>query len=150
MGTQSTNERACEIVIVEDGAGEAELAVLGVRQSCPGCKVVLLRDGDELLNYFNASGPGTPPHGPRLVLLDLKLIRVHGLNVLRTLKREASTRTIPIVVVTSSRLPKDVQAAYDIGANSYVVKPIDYDEYRRVIGDIVHYWTAVNEPLPLS
>ncbi len=149
MPTECTNARACEIVIVEDGAAEAELAMLAVRQSCPGCEIVLFRDGDELLNYLagtNEASAGT--QHPRVVLLDWKLIRVHGLQVLRNLKREASTRTIPIVVVTSSSLRSDVQSAYDAGANSYVVKPIDYDQYRRVIGEVVHYWTAVNEPIP--
>ncbi len=151
MATGCSSTRACEIVIVEDGAAEAELAMLAVRQSCPGCNIVLFRDGDELLNYL-ARNPGhsSAAQHPRLVLLDLKLVRVHGLHVLGTLKREACTRTIPIVVVTSSRLRSDVQGAYDAGANSYVVKPIDYDEYRRALADVVHYWTAVNEPIPPS
>ncbi len=151
MPTECPSAGACEIVIVEDGAGEAELATLSVSESCPGCKIVVFRDGDEVLNYLARNDdPRSAPRRPRVVLLDWKLIRVHGLQVLRNLKREASTRTIPIVVVTSSSLRSDVQSAYDAGANSYVVKPIDYDQYRRVIGDVVHYWTAVNEPIPPS
>ncbi len=147
MRTECTSTRACEIAIVEDAAAEAELATVGIRQSCPGCKITLFRDGDELLNYLAPNDHGTGIQHLRLVLLDLKLVRVHGLDVLRTLKRDIRTRAIPIVVVTSSSLPRDVQSAYDMGANSYVVKPIDYDEYRRVIGEVVHYWTAVNETM---
>ncbi len=149
MPTEFANAPACEIVIVEDGAAEAELTTFGVHESCPGCRIIVFRDGDEVLNYLlrNDHHGSVSPH-PRVVLLDWKLIRVHGLQVLRNLKRETSTRTIPIVVLTSSSLRSDVQSAYDAGANSYVVKPIDYDQYRRVIGDVVHYWTAVNEPIP--
>lgn len=133
---------APEVLLVEDNAVEAELVLLGLRRSFPALRAEMLADGEDLLERL--LGP-RPQRAPRVILLDLKLQRVGGLETLRRLKGEARTRAIPVVVLTSSGLDADVAAGYEHGANSYVVKPMEFTEFRRVVDDIGRYWLGLNQ-----
>lgn len=138
-----------DILLVEDSASDAELAMHAL-QGCGGARrVIRVRDGAEALDFLFGTGRyrGRDPHNvPRCILLDLKLPKVDGLQVLAALRADARTRTVPCVVLSSSREAADVHRCYELGANSYVVKPVDFEQFARAIQRIEAYWLAVNEP----
>lgn len=105
-------------------------------------RIVALRDGAEALQYF--FGNGDPVPIPKVILLDLKLPKVDGIEVLRKLKSEESTRRIPVVVLTSSTEERDRLASYDLGANSFIVKPVEFDSFSRAIAEVGLYWVVLN------
>ena len=131
-----------EILLVEDNPNDAELTLRALKQRTLANEVVLCRDGAEALEFF-AKGSGPVP---KVVLLDLKLPKVDGLEVLRHLKSDERTRTIPVVVLTSSREEPDIERAYDLGANSYIVKPVDFEAFARAVADVGLYWLLLNHP----
>lgn len=131
-----------EILLVEDNANDAELTLRALKQRNLANQVFLCRDGAEALDFFSN---GTSPV-PKVVLLDLKLPKVDGLEVLRRLKDDARTRTIPVVVLTSSREEPDIERAYALGANSYIVKPVDFEAFARAVSDVGLYWLLLNHP----
>jgi CheY-like chemotaxis protein len=133
---------AVEILLVEDNAEDAELTLRALKQRNLANQVFLCRDGAEAVDYF--SGNNGPD--PKVVLLDLKLPKIDGLEVLRRLKGDARTRSIPIVVLTSSREEPDIERAYELGANSYIVKPVDFDAFARAVSDVGLYWLLLNHP----
>jgi CheY-like chemotaxis protein len=140
-----------EILLIEDSPADAELIMHALQEAGLAAPVRVLTDGEEALDYLfrrgrNAERPGEPP---RLVLLDIKLPKVDGLEVLRQLKSEPATRPIPVVMLTSSKVERDVTAAYRLGANGYVQKPMEFDRLRDVVGQLGRYWLVVNEPVPL-
>jgi len=111
----------------------------------------LVRDGEEALAFLFAEGTyagRNVAEVPRVVFLDLKLPKVDGLEVLRTLKADPRTRRIPVVMMTSSHEERDVVASYDLGVNSYVAKPVDFDEFARAVGEVGTYWLRLNQPPP--
>src|SRR4029077_5921392 len=131
-----------EILLVEDNANDAELTLRALKQPTRANQVFLCRDGAEALDFFsNGASPV-----PKVVLLDLKLPKVDGLEVLRWLKKEARTKSIPVVVLTSSREEPDIERAYALGANSYIVKPVDFEAFARAVSDVGLYWLLLTPP----
>jgi len=111
----------------------------------------VVHDGEEALDYLFCQGAyseRSPEHPPQLILLDLKLPKVDGLQVLREIKSRAETRLIPVVALTSSREEKDMMACYQLGVNSYIQKPVDFEQFRETIKTLGLYWTQLNEPPP--
>jgi CheY-like chemotaxis protein len=137
-----------EILLVEDSPIDAELTMRGLRAEKLANNIVWLRDGQQAIDYLFRRGEYadrvTP--APRLVLLDLKMPRVDGIEVLRAMKGSDDTRRIPVVVMTSSQEESDIAMTYDLGVNSYVVKPMDFESLANVARNAGFYWMAVNRP----
>ena len=130
------------ILLVEDNPDDEALTVMALRDVPATLEVA--RDGQEAMDYLTNDGKALP----RLVLLDLKLPKVDGLEVLRRIREDDRTRLTPVVVLTSSNAPNDVVASYRLGANSYVRKPVNFDQFSETIRQLGTYWLAVNEPPP--
>jgi len=135
--------KGVEILLVEDNAQDAELTLRALKQRNLANRVHVCRDGAEAIDFFDDVSAGTTP---KVVLLDLKLPKVDGLEVLQRLKRDARTKTIPVVVLTSSREEPDIEKAYALGANSYIVKPVDFEAFARAVSDVGLYWLLLNHP----
>ncbi|MDI9633334.1 MAG: response regulator [Methanolinea sp.] len=140
---------AAEILLVEDNPNDVEL-ILHVFQWCNlSNRVHVAWNGEEALDYIFGTGPYAGRdtcHHPQVILLDLKLPRVDGIEVLRRLKNDPRTRTIPVVVLTSSREERDIVRSYDLGVNSYIVKPVKFDDFVCVIRELGLYWKTINQP----
>ena len=135
-----------EILLVEDNARDAELTLRAFRKNHLANHVQVARDGAEALAILHERGDeGTPPPRPRVILLDLKLPKIDGLEVLRQLKADPRTKSIPVVVVTSSNQDPDIKTAYELGANSYVVKPVDFEACMATMRDLGFYWLVINQ-----
>lgn len=142
-----------EILIVEDNARDLELTMRALRKHNLGNRIVSVRDGEEALDFLLARGPyadRVPGSGPHVIFLDLKLPKIDGIEVLRQIKSNESTRSIPVVMVTSSAQERDMVQSYSLGVNSYVVKPIDFDSFVKTIADLGFYWLAVNRVISHS
>ena len=135
-----------DILLVEDNAYEVELTLHAFAKHYPDCVVDVVRDGEEVLDYLFYRGKYATRSSPqpRLVLLDLKLPKLDGLEVLSQLKAEARTRFVPIVMLTSSKEPRDMDESYRRGVNSYVVKPVDYREFHEAVRVLGAYWLRFN------
>jgi two-component system, response regulator len=141
---------AVEILIVEDNPQDAELALRALKKNNLTNNVYVAEDGEEALDFFFCRGKFNGrsfKNPPKVVLLDLKLPKVSGLEILRLVKKNKRTMHIPIVVVTSSREEPDMKEAYALGVNSYVVKPVDFDQFVNAMSSVGLYWLLVNEPL---
>ena len=137
------------ILLVEDNRDDEELTLLAYERSRIANRMVVVRDGQEALDYFfgTAANSGRDAHvPPQLVLLDLKLPKVSGLEVLRRLRANPRTRRLPVVVLTSSKEEQDLLESYDCGANSYVRKPVDFARFAEAIHQLQMYWLVLNEP----
>lgn len=130
-----------DVVVVEDDSTDAELTLRVLSRHTD--RIVVLRDGQEALDLLFSTPSGTAL--PRAVLLDLKLPKVDGIEVLRKMKGDERTRTVPVIVMSSSGEPRDVAESYQLGANSYVVKPVDVDDFEQAITDVACYWLARNQ-----
>jgi len=140
-----------QILLVEDNADDVELTLRAFRKSDLVNTVTVVRDGVEALDYLLATGGHAGRDGedlPDLVLLDIKLPRVDGLQVLERLRANPRTKLLPIVVLTSSIEPKDLQTCYALGANSYVRKPIDFQQFSKALQQIGSYWLETNQAPP--
>ena len=138
-----------EILLVEDNPDDEELAVHALTQANLANHIHIVRDGAEALEFvFRAGGDDdhNAPGRPKLILLDLKLPKVDGLEVLRRIKQNASTRQIPVVVLTSSREERDVVESYELGVNSYIVKPVDFEQFTESVRQVGLYWVLLNQP----
>lgn len=140
-------DKVCNILIVEDNEADADLIRRVLLKNDPALRLILLRDGEEALNLVQA---GEPPLRPLIILLDLKLPKVSGLEVLQALKTNPQWRIMPVVMLTSSNQLRDIQQAYCLGANSYVLKAIDFDEFSAAISRIYQYWCHLNVPPELA
>ena len=129
----------CDIVLVEDNPDDAALIMRALRRNHAGDRVRLLTDGALALDAFPEI------EAARVVLLDLKLPKVSGLEVLKAIKGNPATRTVPVVILTSSREEPDIAAAYELGANSYIVKPVDFGQFVDVISKASAYWQFLNQ-----
>lgn len=142
-----------QILLVEDNADDVELTLRAFRKSDLVNTVTVARDGVDALDYLMATGDHAGRHAddlPDLVLLDIKLPRVDGLQVLERLRANPRTRLVPIVVLTSSVEPRDLLTCYTLGANSYVRKPIDFQQFSKALQQIGAYWLETNEAPPAS
>ncbi len=145
-------EMPVEILLVEDNPNDAELSFYALRKFKIANHIHHARDGAEALEYIfgtqhDAANP--PAQLPRLILLDLKLPKIDGQEVLRKLKSNETTRAIPVVVLTSSREERDILETYNLGANSYIVKPIDFEQFTQAVRDVGLYWLLLNQ-VPIS
>ena len=141
------------ILLVEDQDDDVELTLRAFSQSNIANEIVVVRDGEEALDYLFTSGPYAdrdPSLTPSVVLLDLKLPKVSGLDVLRRMRADTRTRRLPVVVLTSSNEETDVNASYDLGANSYVRKPVDSAQFIEAAHHLGLYWLVLNEPSPMK
>ena len=139
------------ILLVEDNSDDVEITLRAFRKCNVLSEVVVVRDGVEALDYMFAGGTyagQTTKLQPDVILLDLKLPKVSGLEVLRRLREEERTRRVPVVVLTSSNEEKDIQSSYDLGANSFVRKPVDFTQFMEVARQLGQYWLVINESPP--
>ena len=136
-----------EILLVEDNASDAEMTIDALKQHNLANNLLHLKDGAAALDFIFCEGIYAHRqilNTPRLILLDLKMPKIGGLEVLQKIRAEERTRKIPVVILTSSKEDPDIQKCYDMGANSYVVKPVEFDEFQKAISDLGLYWMMVN------
>lgn len=142
-------EHAIELLLVEDNPADAELTLRALRGRGLRNRFAVARDGAEALDYLFARGAHADravSDAPKLILLDLRLPKVDGIEVLRAIKSDPRTRTIPVVVLTSSRQEPDIQRCDDLGADSYIVKPVDFEKLVEAVSDVGYCWLLLNEP----
>lgn len=145
-----TDLNAVEILIVEDDPRDAELTLRALKKNNLANNVFVVEDGEEALDFFFCRGKFESRNflnPPKVVLLDLKLPKVDGLEVLRQVKGDKRTTHIPVVIVTSSREEPDMKEAYELGVNSYVVKPVAFDRFVNAMSSLGLYWLLVNQPM---
>lgn len=137
-----------DILLVEDNKDDVELTLHALRKENLANSIHVARDGEEALEFLFCSGAFADrsfDHPPRLVLLDLKLPKVGGMEVLTRLKADSRTKTIPVVILTSSKEERDLVNGYGLGANSYIQKPVDFDQFRETVKRVGLYWLVINQ-----
>jgi CheY-like chemotaxis protein len=141
-------EDIVEILLVEDTPEDLELALRALRKNKSLKRIEVARDGVEALEFIFCEGPHAERRmedSPKVVLLDLKLPRIDGLEVLRRLKSDPRTQAIPVVVLTSSKEQNDLAESYQLGANSYIVKPVNFENFSAAVQELGMYWTTLNQ-----
>ena len=136
-----------DILLVEDSPADAELALRALRKGKLANNVTWVKDGAEALDFIFRRGAyaGRPEQNPKLILLDLKLPKVDGIEVLKRIKADERTRVIPVVMVTSSAEGRDITASYELGANSYIVKPVEFERFSETVAAAGFYWMLMNK-----
>jgi CheY-like chemotaxis protein len=140
-----------EILLVDDNASDVELTVRALRRHKLANNIHIAEDGQEALDFVFCRGAhadrslGAPP---KVIFLDLKMPKVDGIDVLRAIRGDARTKMIPVVILTSSKEQRDIVEGYKLGVNAYIQKPVDFDEFRRVIEQMGLFWLVVNQPPP--
>ena len=147
-----TMNKLGRILLVEDDPKDVELTLTALEEYNLANEVIVARDGEEALEYLYSRGKfkTRSNDNPSVMLLDLKLPKVDGLEVLKQIKSEEKLRMIPVVVLTSSKEEKDMVASYKLGVNAYVVKPVDFHEFVNAIKELGVFWAVINEPPPGS
>jgi CheY-like chemotaxis protein len=143
------NPNEIDILLVDDSQDDVELTLHALRSENLANRVFVAHDGEEALDFLFCSGPHTErsfDHPPKMVLLDLKLPKVDGMQVLERVKSDERTKTIPVVLMTSSKEERDRLVGYNLGANSYLQKPVDFAEFRKMVKLLGLYWLVVNQP----
>ena len=135
-----TAPEAVDILLVEDNPNDAELTMRALKRANVDAHLIIARDGAEALEILISDRPK-----PKVIFLDLKLPKVDGIEVLRQVRMDDRTRAIPVVVLTSSQEERDITECYKLGANSYVVKPVEFDKFYRAVGDLATYWLMLNK-----
>jgi two-component system, response regulator len=141
------------ILLVEDNGNDEELTLRALRKANIANKVVVARDGAEALDYLFARGTYAnrdPANLPQVVLLDLNLPKIGGLDVLHAIRADERTKLQPVVILTSSKEDKDLAAGYALGANSYIVKPVDFTQFTEAVRQLGLYWLVINHPPPIG
>jgi CheY-like chemotaxis protein len=140
-----------QILLVEDNEADMELALHALRMQQLANRIYVARDGEEALDFLFCRGAHrerSMDNPPCVVLLDLKLPKVDGLEVLREVKNDPRTRPIPVVIMTSSKEERDMVSGYQLGVNSYIQKPVDFDQFRETVRQLGLYWLLVNQAAP--
>lgn len=138
-----------EILLVEDNPNDAELAIRALKKNNLANKLVWVKDGAEALDFIFAMGSYSGrnvENGPKVILLDLRLPKVDGMEVLRRVKGDERTKTIPVVVLTSSKEDRDVIESYKLGVNSFISKPVEFDAFAKTVSELGLYWLLINQP----
>lgn len=146
-------DNSVEILLVEDNPKDLKLAMNALTKRKLANKIEVARDGEEALDFLFCRGAHAHrsfDHAPRLVLLDLKLPKVDGIEVLRTLKADPRTQPIPVVILTASTEERDMVEGYKLGVNAYIQKPVDFDQFRNIVEQLGLFWLVVNEPPPAA
>jgi CheY-like chemotaxis protein len=144
-----SENNAVEILIVEDTPEDLELALRALRKANLTNRIQIARDGAEAIEFIFAEGQHSGrqiENGPKVILLDLKLPKIDGMEVLRRIKSDPRTKAIPVVVLTSSKEQKDVVESYRLGVNSYIVKPVNFERFAAAVQDLGMYWLLLNQP----
>jgi two-component system response regulator len=136
-----------EILLVEDNPGDAEMTIRALHKSHIANHLIHLEDGADALDFIFCTGAftGRSAINPKVILLDLKMPKIGGMEVLRRVKSDERTNTIPVVVLTSSAEDPDIQKCYKLGANSYIVKPVAFDNFVKAVSDLGFYWILLNQ-----
>ncbi len=140
---------AVEILLVEDNPSDVQLTLHALGRHNLSNRIHVVRDGEEALDYLFGTGTYAgrgPGDRPKVVLLDLKLPKLNGLEVLERIRKDEETRTLPVVILTSSREEKDIVKSYDLGVNSYIVKPVDFEQFTEAVRNLGLYWLLLNQP----
>jgi CheY-like chemotaxis protein len=143
------NTEQIEILLVEDNPNDAELAIRALKEHNLANKLVWAKDGAEALDFIFATGAyadRSSNNHPKLILLDLRLPKVDGMEVLQRIKSDEGTKLIPVVVMTSSTEERDIVKSYKLGVNSYLSKPVDFDQFVRMVSEVGLYWLLLNSP----
>jgi CheY-like chemotaxis protein len=138
-----------DILLVEDNQDDMDLALHALQRAKVANRIFVVRDGEEALEFLFCRGKYSErslDHPPKLVLLDLKLPKIDGMEVLKLVKSDPRTKTIPVVMMTSSKEERDLVNSYNLGANSYIQKPVDFDQFRDTVKTIGLYWLVINQP----
>jgi two-component system, response regulator len=137
-----------DILLVEDNPDDLELTLHALRREHLANNIFTVRDGEEALDFLFCTGQFQDrdfDHPPRLVLLDLKLPKLNGIDVLKRIKQDPRTKAVPVVVLTSSKEERDLAASYNLGVNSYIQKPVDFDQFREIVRNTGLYWMVINQ-----
>ncbi len=142
-------EEMYEILLVEDDPNDAEMTINALTEHHLANKINWVEDGEQAIDYLFGLGKHTGRNikqKPKLILLDLKLPKIDGLEVLTRIKSDKIMKTIPVVVLTSSREDNDIKKSYNLGVNSYIVKPVDFEQFSKVVNGLGLYWLLLNQP----
>ncbi|HKO79372.1 MAG TPA: response regulator [Chitinophagaceae bacterium] len=143
------NPNSIEILLVEDNITDAELTIRELKKHNMANNLVHLKNGEEALDFIFSTGKyagNEKPHPPKVILLDIQMPKINGIEVLQRLKSDPQTRAIPVVILTSSKEDPDVQKCYTLGANSYIVKPVNFEGFAQAIKNLGFYWLLLNQP----
>jgi CheY-like chemotaxis protein len=141
-------QETTDVLLVEDNPNDALLAIRSLKENKLANEIVHLKDGQEAIDYLLQQGSytGKKVFLPKVILLDLKLPKVNGLEVLKALRAHPETKLVPIVILTSSQVESDLIESYKLGANSYIVKPVDFENFSKSIREVGLYWLILNKP----
>jgi two-component system response regulator len=147
------NSDELDILLVEDNQDDMDLALHALKREKLANHIFVARDGEEALDFLFCRGTFAErsfDHPPKLVLLDLKLPKVDGMEVLKQLKSDPRTKTIPVVMMTSSKEERDLVSSYSLGVNSFIQKPVDFDQFRETVKNVGLYWLVTNQAVPIN
>lgn len=142
------NQNSVELLLIEDSSSDAELIIRALQKNNLGNSIAHLKDGEEALHYIFATGKFSGrkvEDKPKVILLDLKMPKVNGIEVLKAIKSDERTRSIPIIIMTSSKENSDIAECYKLGVNSYVVKPVNFENFSKAAAEVGYYWLLINQ-----